>query len=106
MNFGILDWTILIAIPLIAWLLGRQGREAGTWRGYFLARGNLGTTGVMSTYFGANLTFTAIFLIVSEEAYIRGWWVLAIPIFWVLGTVVFVRLYPRLRPFFEQGMTL
>src|SRR5581483_3661527 len=106
MKFSSWDWMIFVLVPAIAWVIGRKGRQVGSWRGYFLARGNLSTTGVVSTYFGANLTFTAIFLILSEQAYIRGYWLLAMPVFWIVGTVVFVMSYGRLRPYFERGMTL
>ncbi len=107
MKFGLFDWVIFVGIPLIAWIIGtRAGKRNGGWRGYFLATGNLSTTSVASVYFGANLTFTAIFLILSEEAYIRGAWVFSVPIFWVLGTLVFLKMYPRLKPFFQKGMTL
>jgi len=66
----------------------------------------MSTTSVAAVYFGANLTFTSIFLILSEQAYLRGVWVLSVPFFWVLGTLLFLRLYPRLRPFFQDGLTL
>jgi len=71
-----------------------------------MAGGNLGATSVLSTYFGANLTFTAIFLILSEEAYQRGAVVFAVPICWMLGTFAFTGLYRRMEPYFAHGMTL
>jgi Na+/proline symporter len=78
----------------------------GSWRGYFLAQGRLSTSSVAATYIGANLTFTSIFLILSAESYRRGWVVLAIPIFWLVGSVLFVILYPRLKVHILEGRTL
>jgi Na+/proline symporter len=106
MRFGIADWAILAAVPITAWIIGRKGRQRGSWRGYFLATGNLNTTGVAATYFGANLTFTAIFLILSEEGYRRGYWALSVPIMWFFGTLFFLRIYPRLQPYIQEGKTL
>jgi Na+/proline symporter len=106
MKFGVADWIIFAAVPLIAWLIGRKGRQGGSWRGYFLARGNLSTTGVAATYFGANLTFTAIFLILSEEGYRRGLWAFSVPLMWFCGTLFFLKVYPRLQPYIKEGKTL
>ena len=90
------DWIIIIGCVATSWLLGRKARDPSTWRGYFLASGQMGGLSVGATYVGANLTFTSIFLILSEEAYRRGLVVLCIPVFWILGTLVFVKVYPRL----------
>lgn len=106
MSFSLLDWIIFVSVPLLAWLIGNSKRQTGSWRGYFLATGNLQTSAVAATYFGANLTFTAIFLILSEEGYKRGVWVFSVPIFWLLGTILFVVLYPRMKKFISKGLTL
>lgn len=106
MNFVALDWFVLASVPAIAWLISRRGRSVASWRGYFLGSGSLSTTSVAGTYFGANLTFTAIFLILSAEAFERGPWVFVIPLFWLLGTVVFVLNYRHVKPFVLKGLTL
>lgn len=107
MIFGFFDWLIFLGVPVIAWVIGSRSRgNSNSWRGYFLARGNLNTTSVAAVYFGANLTFTTIFLILSEETYMRGPWVFSVPIFWVVGTIVFIYVYPWLKPFINHGMTL
>lgn len=100
------DWLIFFAVPVITWIIGMGARSSGTWRGYFLAKSSLPTSSVVATYFGANLTFTAIFLVLSEEAYSRGYWVFCIPASWILGTFFFKWLYKYTRPYIEQGMTL
>lgn len=79
---------------------------SGTYRGYFLAQGQLGVGSLGATYIGANLTFTSIFLILSQESYKRGWWLLVVPIFWIVGTFLFVAAYPRIRPHIIAGRTL
>lgn len=107
LEFHWIDWLIFIAVPLLAWVLGRIGRPAkvGT-RAYYLANQNLNSAGLFSTYFGANLTFTAIFLILSQQAYQKGGIVFCVPVFWALGSILFAGFYKRLRPFFQRGMTL
>ncbi len=106
MHFAVLDWVIFVSVPLVAWFIGNAKRQAGTWRGYFLATGNLQTKTVVATYFGANLAFTAIFLILSEEGYDRGAWAFSVPIFWFIGTLVFLWLYPKMREYIREGLTL
>lgn len=106
MSFTIIDWLIFFLVPLIALAIGIRKRDTKTWRGFFLAQSSLPWISVASTYFGANLTFTAIFLILSEESYRRGFWVLSVPISWLIGTLVFIRLYPRIKPYIERGTTL
>ena len=110
MNFSRLDWAIFLLTPLVAWALvfigkGRS-KMIGTYRGYFLAQGQLSTTTVGATYIGANLTFTTIFLLLSQESFKRGWLVLVVPAFWILGTILFVVAYPRLKPHIHEGRTL
>ncbi len=106
MNFTPIDWLIFFLVPLIALAIGIRKRDTKTWRGFFLAQSSLPWVSVASTYFGANLTFTAIFLILSEESYRRGFWVLSVPISWLIGTFVFIRLYPRIKPYIDRGTTL
>jgi sodium/pantothenate symporter len=106
MILRLIDWLILLAAIWIAWLLGRRGRGLTTWRGYFLASGKVGAGGVAATYVGANLTFTAIFLILSAEAYKRGLVVLCVPVFWIVGTFFFLWIYPNLADAMAKGLTL
>jgi sodium/pantothenate symporter len=106
MSLTYFDWAIFLGVPIIAWLIGRQNRQVGTWRGYFLANNTLGGVSSAATYFGANLTFTSIFLILSEEAYRRGPIVICIPLFWLLGTWLTYRLYPKIKVYIQNGATL
>ena len=106
MTFTPIDWFILVSVPAIAWIIGQRSRRVGTWRGYFLANSTLSNTNAGAAYVGANLTFTAIFLLLSEEAYKRGAIVFCVPLFWVVGTIATHVLYPRLRKFFKTGTTL
>lgn len=110
MTFSRIDWFTFLAVPLIAWFLAvwakSRAKMAGTYRGYFLAQGQLGVGSVGATYIGANLTFTSIFLILSQESFKRGWWVLVVPVFWIVGTVLFIAVYPRMRPHIVEGRTL
>ena len=110
MRFHAVDWYVFLAVPAIAWLIAIAGRlrtgTAGAWRGYFLARGQLSTTTTAAAYIGANLTFTSIFLILSAESFHRGWWTLAIPVAWMLGTLLFVACYPLLKPHIAAERTL
>jgi hypothetical protein len=66
----------------------------------------MSTGGTLSNYIGANLVFTAIFLVLTLEATRRGLWVLAVPAAWIIGTILLIALYPRLKVFFEAGQTL
>jgi sodium/pantothenate symporter len=101
-----IDWIIFLGVPAVAWVISQRKRQLGTWRGYFLANGTIGGAGSAATYFGANLTFTSIFLILSDEAYKRGAWVFAIPVCWLIGTLVLALIYPKIRPFIQEGKTL
>ncbi len=60
----------------------------------------------MSAYVGANLTFTTIILILSEEGFKRGVWTFAVPLFWLVGTAFLLFCYPKMKPFIIEGMTL
>ncbi|MEN3370518.1 MAG: solute:Na+ symporter, family [Verrucomicrobiota bacterium] len=55
---------------------------------------------------GTNLAFTGIFLILSEQAYLRGIWVLSVPLCWIIGTIVLYQLYPRIRRYTAESKTL
>lgn len=110
MRFVWQDWAVFLIVPAVAWFLGyRARRKAGAvqgWRGYFLAQGQLSTGSVTATYIGANLTFTSIFLILSQESFRRGWLVLFVPGSWLLGTLVFLLLQERIKPHIQAGRTL
>lgn len=106
MTFTPIDWIIFFSVPALAWILSLHKRQIGTWRGYFLANAGIGKGGSVATYFGANLTFTAIFLILSEEAYKRGVWVFAVPVFWLAGTLFLYWSYPRIQRYVQEGKTL
>lgn len=107
------DWMIIFLVPTIAFFLGRgvlnrnrANKSAQNYIDYFLARQQLGSGGFLATFLGANLVFTAIFLILSYEAAHRGWWVLAIPIAFLLGTALLACFYPKLRVYFDNDQTL
>ncbi len=101
------DWLVLTAIPIIAAILAIFGRSQNKgWRGYFIAQGTLSTTSVVSTYFGANLTFTTIFLLLAHEAYYRGACVFVVPVFWFLGSCLFSILYNHIQPYVAKGQML
>src|SRR5579871_5945314 len=101
-----LDWIIVALVPLTCLALSTRRPNPKDWVDYFLARGALSTRGQLSNYIGANLVFTAVFLVLSLEATRRGWWVLAVPVAWMIGTALLIWLYPRLRPYLEKGQTL
>jgi len=106
MRLSAIDWCIVAGVPLLAWVIARFRRQRDSWRGYFLALGQMPTVNVAGTDIGANLTFTAVLLILAEEAYQRGLVVLVIPIFWMIGTFILVGVYGRIRPFVLEGLTL
>jgi len=104
---------IIFLVPTIAFFLGRgvlnrsrANKKALNYIDYFLARQQLGSGGFLATFLGANLVFTAIFLILSYEAAHRGLWVLAIPIAFLLGTVLLACFYPKLKIYFDRDQTL
>jgi hypothetical protein len=104
------DWILVGLVPTISLLMGlylrRSQQKPSGWVDYFLARTKLSTTNTISNYVGANLVFTAIFLVLSLEGARRGMWVLSIPIAFFVGTLLLLYLYPKLVPFLEQGETL
>lgn len=106
MDLGLEGALIIVGVLLVGWALGRRSRDPSTLRGYFLASGTLGSSAVGATYVGANLTFTAIFLILSEESHRRGWIVACVPIFWILGTLLFIKLYPKVATAIRSGQML
>lgn len=107
LDLRLYDWVIILLIPItcLALGLGKRPRPSG-WVDYFLARNKLSTTNTVSNYVGANLVFTAIFLVLSLEGTRRGWWVLAVPIAWAFGTGLLIYLYPKMLPYLEKGETL
>jgi Na+/proline symporter len=66
----------------------------------------MSSAGTVSNYVGANVVFTAIFLVLTLEGSKRGWWVLAVPAAWIVGTVLLLVLYPRMVPYLQKGETL
>ena len=110
MQLSSVDWAIFLGVPVVAWLIvvisRRKTGQLGTYRGFFLAQGTLSTGSVFATYIGANLTFTSIFLILSQEALHRGWWVLAVPVGWLIGTALFLFVYRKIHPHILAERTL
>jgi Na+/proline symporter len=106
LTFTVFDWLIVISIPVVCLILGYRRSSPTGWVDYFLARGKISSRGTLSNYIGANLVFTAIFLVLTLEGTRRGWWVLAVPGAWVIGTVVLIVLYPKMVPYLERGETL
>ena len=107
MHMTLVSWLILLAVPVGALILGIGRRTEYTdYVDYFLARRKLSSLRFLAAFLGANVVFTAIFLVLSLEAARRGLWALSVPIAFLLGTVLLVALYPKLRPFFERGQTL
>lgn len=110
MKLEIIDWLIIFLVPVLALLANiyykKKNPSNPSRRNFGLANQNLGGVAVASTYIGANITFTSIFIILSQEGYKRTYWALTIPLFWLIGTFVFVRLYPRIRNFIIEGKTL
>jgi len=100
------DWIILAIVPVACLALGMGRSKPTDWVDYFLARSRLSTSGTLSNYIGANLVFTAIFLVLTLEATRRGLWVLAVPIAWIIGTIWLIYIYPRLVPYLQAGHTL
>lgn len=100
------DWIIIAIVPLVAWLLVRRKPPADNWKTYYFFNGNLTKLDFSSLYFGANITFTTIFLILSTEAYQRGVVVFCIPLFWILGSILFAWSYPKLAIYFNRDVTL
>jgi Na+/proline symporter len=110
MGFAGIDWAVLLGTPLLAWLIIAIGKKKagafGSYRGYYLALGQLSTGSVAAAYIGTNLTFTSVFLILSEESFKRGYVVLFIPAFWILGSILLTSLYKRIAPHIAQERTL
>lgn len=110
MNLATIDWLIIFSVPILAvlasYLYKKRFPGAMSRRGFGLGNQQLGGVAVASTYVGANITFTSIFIILSQEGYKRGYWALTIPLFWLIGTGVFLLLYSRIRDYIVQGKTL
>ena len=106
MKLNSLDGLVVILVVWIAYLLGRKKSPADNYADFCLARRSLNDWNFLAAFFGANLVFTAIFIIISHEAARRGWWALSIPIAFVCGVLVLAGLYKRLEPDFANGITL
>ncbi|MCL5421122.1 MAG: hypothetical protein M1461_01430 [Nitrospirae bacterium] len=107
MTLTALDWFVILLVPAGAYIFGRGKRKpAADYIDYFLARRALSGPRFLAAFMGANLVFTALFLVLSFETLKRGWWVLAVPISFFIGTAIVAIIYPKLRPFFEKGETL
>lgn len=100
------DWLILLASIAVTWIIGRARRSRLNLQGLFFANGSLPNATVGATNMGTNLAFTGIVLILSEQAYLRGIWVLSVPLFWIIGTIVLYHLYPRISRYTSHGKTL
>lgn len=110
MKLEIIDWLIIFLVPISAlianYIYKKKNPDKPSRRNFGLANQNLSGVAVGATYIGANITFTSIFIILSQEGYKRDFWTFSIPIFWFLGTLLFIRLYPRIRDFIITGKTL
>jgi Na+/proline symporter len=110
MKLTLIDWLIIFLVPLVAlianYIYKRINPGNPSRRNFGLANQNLGGVAVASTYIGANITFTSIFIILSQEGYKRGYWALTVPLFWIIGTFIFLYLYPRIKEFIINGNTL
>jgi Na+/proline symporter len=110
MKLLFVDWLIIFSVPVFAlaasYIYRKKYPGSMSRRGFGLANQQLGGSAVASTYIGANVTFTSIFIILSQEGYKRGYWVLCIPIFWFLGTLLFIWFYPRIKDYIINGITL
>jgi len=58
------------------------------------------------TFIATNVTFTSIFLVVAATSYERGNLTLWIIIAWILGLLLFRKVFPKISPFFDHGHTL
>jgi Na+/proline symporter len=105
-NLSGLDWAVLLAAVTITWIIGRARRSRTNLQGLFFANASLPNATVGATNVGTNLAFTGIFLILSEQAYLRGIWVLSVPFCWIIGTIVLYRLYPRIKRYTAESKTL
>lgn len=107
MTLTVLDWFIILLVPAGAYYFGRGKRKpAKDYIDYFLARRAISGSGFLATFLGANLVFTALFLVLSLETLRRGWWVLAVPLSFMVGTALLAMFYPKLAIYFEKGQTL
>ncbi len=107
LSLSTIDWLLIFSVPVVAFFLGRTAkRQAKDYIDYFLARRALGAVRFLAAFFGANLVFTAIFLVLSYETARRGWWSISVPVAFFLGTVLLALLYPRLNYYFSKDQTL
>jgi hypothetical protein len=87
-NLSGLDWAVLLVALAVTWVIGRARRGRADVQALFFANTSLANTTVGAANMGTNLAFTGIFLILSEQAYLRGAWVFSVPVFWIVGTIV------------------
>lgn len=105
MTPNFIDWVIIAMVPLVAFILSSKCAPTN-WRNYYLFSGNLRPLNFTSLYFGANVTFTSIFVILSNESFKRGSIVYCIPIFFAIGSLLFYFLYDKFDLFFQRDITL
>ena len=110
MKLQFIDWLLIFLVPISAlvasYIYQKRYPNSQSRRGLTLANQKLGVVAVASTYIGANITFTSIFIILSQEGYKRLYWALTIPAFWLVGTLFFIFLYPRIKEYIVSGTTL
>lgn len=99
---------IFIGLAIIAYMVIAviEGRKIKTVEEYFLAKRKLNLRRFLGSYSATNVTFTAVFLYLCAEGTLSGnipFWAAA---FWMIGTILFVWLYPRISKFCKQGFTL
>jgi Na+/proline symporter len=107
MTIGLAGWLVILLVPVGALILGFFRRSTATnYVDYCLARRSLNDRNFLAAFFGANLVFTAIFLVISYETARRGWWAASVPIGFALGVALLYAMYPRLEKHFKEGKTL
>jgi Na+/proline symporter len=81
LSLAAVDWSIVALVPTVAFVLGRTAKRyhPTDYVDYFLARRSLGAGRFIAALVGSNLTFTTIFLVLSQETALRGWWVASAP---------------------------
>lgn len=107
LSLSAIDWILVFLVPAVAFILGiGRAFQPKDYVDYCLARRALGTARFLAVFFGANVVFTAIFLVLSFETARRGWWAVSIPVAFFLGTVLLAVLYRKLVPYLDAGQTL
>lgn len=107
-NLGIFDFICIALVPIVAFIIAYLSRDKQpfSWRGYYFANAKLSSSDIGWTNLGANLAFSTIFIVLSEESYNRGWWVLVVPIAWMLGTLTLLWIYPKINEYAKRNLTL